>query len=52
MHSWKKTPRTRGGLKKIKNRLSKNFFVINGDTIADFNFYEMLKLKKKIIVLF
>ena len=36
-----------GGLKKIKNKLSKNFFVINGDTIADFNFYEMLKLKKK-----
>ena len=47
----KKPLGTGGGLKKIKNKLSKNFFVINGDTIADFNFYEMLKLKKKIIVL-
>ncbi len=42
----KKPLGTGGGLKKIKNKLSKNFFVINGDTIADFNFYEMLKLKK------
>ena len=43
----KKPLGTGGGLKKIKNKLSNNFFVINGDTIADFNFYEMLKFKKK-----
>ena len=36
---------TGGGLKKNQNKL-KNFFVVNGDTIADFNFNEMLKLKK------
>lgn len=37
---------TGGSLNVIKNKLTKDFFVINGDTIADFNFYEMLKLKK------
>ena len=42
----KKPLGTGGGLMQIKNKLSKNFFVINGDTIADFNFYKMLKLKK------
>ena len=42
----KKPLGTGGSLMQIKNKLSKNFFVINGDTIADFNFYKMLKLKK------
>lgn len=37
---------TGGGIKTIKGKLTKDFFVINGDTIADFNFYEMVKLKK------
>ena len=43
----KKPLGTGGGLKKIRNKLSNNFFVINGDTISDFNFYDMLDLKKK-----
>tara|TARA_B110000008_G_scaffold270348_1_gene300497 strand:+ start:1724 stop:2911 length:1188 start_codon:yes stop_codon:yes gene_type:complete len=43
----KKPLGTGGGLKIIKNHLTDNFFVINGDTISDFNYYEMLKLKKK-----
>ena len=42
----KKPLGTGGGLMQIINKLSKNFFVINGDTIADFNFYKMLRLKK------
>jgi NDP-sugar pyrophosphorylase family protein len=43
----KKPLGTGGALKLIKKNLTNNFFVINGDTIADFNFYEMLKVKKK-----
>ena len=43
----KKPLGTGGGLNKIKNKLTNNFFVINGDTISDFNFYDLLKLKKK-----
>ena len=43
----KKLLGTGGGLKRIKNKLTNNFFVINGDTISDFDFYEMLKIKKK-----
>ena len=43
----KKPLGTGGALKLIKEKLTNNFFVINGDTIADFNFYEMIKLKKQ-----
>ncbi len=43
----KKPLGTGGALKLIKKKLTNNFFVINGDTIADFDFYEMIKLKKR-----
>ncbi|MDA9722886.1 HAD-IIIA family hydrolase [Candidatus Pelagibacter sp.] len=38
---------TGGAISLLKNKISKNFFLFNGDTIFDFNFFEMLKLKKK-----
>jgi len=43
----KKPLGTGGAINKIKNKLTNNFFVINGDTISDFNFYDLIKSKKK-----
>lgn len=43
----KKTLGTGGGLFKLKKKLSKLFFVVNGDSIHDINIFELLKFKKK-----
>ena len=43
-----KTPLgTGGGLRLIKNKLSKNFFVVNGDSLHHFDIFELIKLKSK-----
>ena len=42
----KKPLGTGGGLSALKKKISKNFFIFNGDTIFDFNYFEMFKLKK------
>ena len=39
---------TAGCLYKIKSEISKNFFIINGDTFFDVNLNKIFKLKKKI----
>ena len=39
---------TGGALKFIKKKLSNNFFVVNGDSIHDFDIFELFKIKKKI----
>ena len=37
---------TGGSLSVLKNKISKNFFLFNGDTIFDFNYFDLFKFKK------
>jgi len=38
---------TGGALKFLKKKLSSNFFVVNGDSLHDFDIFELFKIKKK-----
>lgn len=38
---------TGGALKFIKKKLSNNFFVVNGDSLHDFDIFELFKIKRK-----